>query len=166
MSLVKSTFQGVEIVQHIDSPGTEDEYSSWQAHIDRTLVLGYTREWVEQCIVRLKKEEIVEPKGNPVLNLNLPLKSLFLDSFGEEDGEGDRAAFDALGLLGIETFSCRVELFDTEMIVDNNLTIDDLDLATERQRRMAVGALENIEIHYPGGIFDRDVELPVPGRGG
>lgn len=125
--VIKSTFQGVEIVQHIDSPDTDEETSSWQAHVGRTFVLGYTREWVEQCIVRLKKEDITEPKGNPILNLNLPLKALFLDSFEGPDGAEDRSMFEALGLLGIETFRSRIELRDSEMIVDNNLAIDDLD---------------------------------------
>lgn len=122
----KSTFQGVEIVQHIDSPGTPDEDSSWQTHVGRTFILGYTREWVEQCIIRLKKGEIKEPKGNPTLNLNLPVKALFMDSFEGPAGEQDRATFDALGLLGIDTFNSRIELRDTEMIVDNNLGIADL----------------------------------------
>ncbi|MDF7801131.1 hypothetical protein P4C99_16765 [Pontiellaceae bacterium B1224] len=122
--VMKSTFQDVEIIQHIDAPGTAEESISWQAHVGRTFIMGYTLEWVEQCIVRLKKEEIQEPKGNPTLNLNLPVKTLFLDS---ADGEEDQALFDALGLLGIETFRSRIELLDTEMVVDNNLVIDDLE---------------------------------------
>lgn len=121
--VVKSTFQGVEIIQHIDSPGSAEETRSWQAHVNRTFILGYSLEWVEQCIVRLKKEEIEEPKGNPTLNLNLPVKALILSSVEDSD----RAVFDALGLMGVETFRSRIELRDSEMIVDNNLGIDDLE---------------------------------------
>ncbi|MDF7824438.1 hypothetical protein P4B35_10475 [Pontiellaceae bacterium B12227] len=122
--IVKSSFQGVEIVQHIDSPGSADENSSWQTHVGRTFVLGYSREWVEQCIVRLKKDEMKEPKGNPTMTINLPVNALVLDSV--EGQEEDRALFDALGLLGVENFSCRIELRDSEMVVDNNLSVDDL----------------------------------------
>jgi hypothetical protein len=123
--IIKSTFQDVEIIQHINNPGTEEEEISWQAHVDRTFVLGYTREWVEQCIVRLKKEPVTEPVGNPVLNVNIPVKNLLLDSL-EGSNDEDLALFDALGLLGIETFSSRIELFDTEMVMDNNFVINDL----------------------------------------
>ena len=126
--VVKSSFQGVEIVQHIDNPGTDDEISSWQAHVDRTFVLGYKQEWVEQCIVRLKNDEITEPSGHPVLSFSLPVKDLFLDSLGDSPADQeDRRLFDALGLLGISSFTSRFELHDNEMIVNNNLMISDLD---------------------------------------
>ena len=124
--IMKSTFQGVEIVQHIDSPGTDEENSSWQTHVGRTFILGYTREWVEQCIIRLKKEDIKEPKGNPAMTLDLPVKAMVLKSIEGPDSAEDRALFDALGLLGVKNFSCRIELRDSEIIVDNNLSIDDL----------------------------------------
>jgi hypothetical protein len=123
--VIKSSFQDVEIVQHINNPGSEDETLSWQAHVGRTFIMGYSLEWVEQSIVRLKKEAVTEPVGNPVMNLNIPVKTLFLDSFNGPN-DSDQALFDALGLLGIETFSSRIELFDTEMVVDNNLVITDL----------------------------------------
>ena len=122
--IVKSSFQGVEITQHIDSPGTDDETSSWQTHVGRTFILGYSREWVEHCIVRLKKEDIKEPTGVPVMTINLPVNALVLKSYGNED----RALFDALGLLGVKNFRCRIALRDSEMMIDNNLTIDDLRL--------------------------------------
>ncbi|VGO20376.1 hypothetical protein [Pontiella sulfatireligans] len=132
---IKSTFQDVEIIQHIDSPGTPDEESSWQAHVGTTFVLGYTKEWVEQCIVRLKKESIKEPQGNPVLNLNLPLAQFIRTNLLEDMKQGaagqpamydPEVLFEALGLLGIDKFSTRIELKDNEMVADNNLQVSDL----------------------------------------
>ncbi|MDF7807784.1 hypothetical protein P4E94_10080 [Pontiellaceae bacterium B12219] len=123
--VIRSSFQDVEIIQHINNPGSEDETLSWQAHVGRTFIMGYSREWVEQSIVRLKKEPVTEPAGNPTMNLNIPVKTLLLDSLDGPNDE-DRALFDALGLLGIETFSSHIELFDTEMVMDNNLIITDL----------------------------------------
>ncbi|MEI6893010.1 MAG: hypothetical protein V5783_12705 [Pontiella sp.] len=120
--LMKSSFQGVEMIQHIDNPGSGLEISSWQAHVDQTFVFGYTREWVEQCIIRLKNNAIEEPTGYPAVTVNLPVKALMLESFEAED----HALFEALGLLGIENFSCNIELRDSEIIVDNHLIIEDL----------------------------------------
>lgn len=126
--VVKSTFQDVEIIKHIENPGSGDERLSWQTHVDSTFILGYTKEWVEQNIVRLKKEAITEPTGNPILNMNLPLTPLIEEALSEGDeGKTERAMLEALGLFSIENLSCRIELRDTEMIVDNNLMISDLN---------------------------------------
>jgi hypothetical protein len=130
----KSTFQGVEIIQYIEAAGTPDETMSWQAHVGNTLILGYTREWVEQCIVRMKKEEIVEPNGNPVFSLNLPLAQLIRETINEmkEEAAGQPQAyepevlFEALGLLGIEGFTTRVELRDTELEANSTFRVSDL----------------------------------------
>ncbi len=123
--VVKSSFQGVEIIQHIGSPGTESETINWQAHVGRTFILGYDREWVEQCIVRLKNDEIKEPTGNPVLNIKFPIHDLLHDSISDS---ADRRLYEALGLLGINAITCRMELLDDEMVMDNNLTIENLKL--------------------------------------
>ncbi|MEE9369403.1 MAG: hypothetical protein V3V05_11165 [Pontiella sp.] len=123
----KSTFQDVEIIQHIENVGTPEQQSSWQTHVGNTFVLGYTPEWVEQCIVRLKKNEITEPKGNPVLTFNIPLAQM-INAALEEDGAGpsERAVMAALGILDIEVFSSTIEFKDDEMVADNILKISDL----------------------------------------
>ncbi len=131
---IKSSFQGVEIIEHIDGAGTQNEDHSWQAHVDGTFVLGHSREWVEQCIVQLKKDTAREPAGHPVLNLNIPLAKLIRESVLEEmkQDAAPNAPYDpeslmeALGLLGIESFSTRIELKEAEMIADNTLKVSDL----------------------------------------
>ncbi|WP_372796062.1 hypothetical protein [Pontiella sp.] len=125
--IVHTSFQGVEIIQHVDSPGTETETLSWQAHVGRTFVMGYNREWVEQCIVRLKNDDITEPAGHPVLNLKIPIRQMLLDSIGDDPADQeDRRLFDAMGLLGVNAFTSRVEMRDEEMVIHNNLSIEDL----------------------------------------
>ncbi|VGO15821.1 hypothetical protein PDESU_04408 [Pontiella desulfatans] len=122
--IVRSSFQDVEIVQHVEKPGTGNESFSWQAHVGSTFVMGHTREWVEQCIVRLRKDEVVEPSGNPVLNINLPLARMIEDSITEgQPGVSERAMFEALGLLDIENFSSTIELRNDRLVADNILRI-------------------------------------------
>jgi len=133
--IIKSTFQDVEITQHVENGGTPNEESSWQMHVGTTFVLGYTREWVEKCIVQLKKEEVKEPEGHPACNLHFPLSGLIkkiieenkknaVNNPGAMDPE---LLFDALGLMGIDSYSLKIELKDTEMVADNNLHASDLD---------------------------------------
>jgi len=132
--IVKSTFQDVEIVQHIENGGTPDEESSWQVHLNDTFVLGYTKEWVEKCIVQLQKETIKEPEGHPGFNLNLPLSGMIRkfiedekkDLEGGPDPMNTELLFEALGLLGIDNYSLKVELKDAEMAADSNLLVSDL----------------------------------------
>ncbi len=123
--ILKSTFQDVEIIQYIEDGGSPGEESSWQTHLNGTLVLGYTKEWVEKCIVQLKKEDIKEPTGNPTANLNIPLSSL-IRTFAEEESADDTVLFEALGLMGIESYSFKLELKETEMVADSNLNVSDL----------------------------------------
>jgi len=133
--IVKSTFQDVEVIQHIENGGTPKEESSWQAHVGTTFVLGHTREWVEKCIVQLKKEAALEPEGNPDCTLNLQLSDM-IRKFIEEEKEGSAGTpdsmntellFDALGLMGTDRYSLKIELKDTEMVADSNLHASDLD---------------------------------------
>jgi hypothetical protein len=122
--LVRSDFQGIEIIQHIENPGTEYEAFSWQAHVGNTFVMGNTREWVEQCIVKLGAAKIEEPTGNPVLNINLPLAKMIEGTIGGgEAGVSERALFKALGLLDIENFSSKIELQNDQLVADNILRI-------------------------------------------
>lgn len=130
--IIKSTFQNVEISQHIENGGTPKESSYWQAHIAETIVVGGKKEWVEKCIVHLKKEAVTEPKGNPSLSLNLPLSKLINDEILEDMAQAPSPAydpevlFDALGLMGVGHFSFKLELKDTEMVADSTLRISDL----------------------------------------
>ena len=132
--IVKSTFQNIEVVRHIRKGGTSGEKTMWQAHLNKTIVVGHTQEWIERCIVQLKKEAINEPEGNPTCYLNLPV-STFLETLIEEENE-ERAGnpgpvntellLDALGLMGVDNYSLEIELKETEMVADSNLIVSDL----------------------------------------
>jgi hypothetical protein len=131
--IIRDTFQDVEVIQHIEAPGTPAEDSSWQAHLNHTLVMGGSREWVEKSIVQLKKEPAEEPEGNPVLNVNLPLAEFIRDQLLEEQAAAPSpmspdpiVLLESLGLMGIEKFTTRIELVDTEMVVDNTLAATSL----------------------------------------
>lgn len=132
--IIRDVFQNVELIQHIEAPGTPAEESSWQAHLNQTLVMGRSREWVEKSIVQLKKEAVEEPKGNPVLNLNLPLAEFIRNRLLEEQSTAQspmapdpQVLLESLGLMGIEKLTTRIELKDTEMVVNSTLTATSLD---------------------------------------
>jgi len=133
--IIKSTFQDIEIIQHVENGDTPDGESSWQTHVGTTFVLGYTREWVEKCIVQLKKEAIKEPEGHPACNLQFPLSGLIKKFIEEEkkDAANNPGAmdiellFDALGLMGIENYSLQIELREAEMVADSTLRASDLN---------------------------------------
>ena len=128
IDIVKSDFQGVEIIQHIPS-GNENE-SSFRAFVDGTFLMGQSREWIERCIVRLQKEKVDEPIGNPFFNFNLPLEKLVEDWIDEMDGHGaassTRSLVNALGLTGLKNFSMSIELKKGEMAIKNNLKVSNL----------------------------------------
>lgn len=137
LEIIKSTFQNVEIIQHIEAGGTPAETSYWQAHVSGTLVVGGKKEWVEKCIVQLEKEPTIEPKGTPILSINLPLSKLIRDEILEamkadgastpDEPEIDSEAFlEALGLMGIENWTLTLELKETEMVADSTLRVSDL----------------------------------------
>jgi|GEM_PF-3515119 len=134
---IKSTFQDVEIVQHLEQAGTPDESSSWQAFLNNTLVLGHSREWVEKCIVQLQKEAVSEPEGHPALSFNMPLTQLIrqdmLAAIKQDAAATPQAALydpeallEALGLMGLESFSLKLELKDAELVSDASLRVSDL----------------------------------------
>lgn len=133
--ILKSTFQDVEIIQHIENGGTPEEESSWQTHVGTTFVLGFTREWVEKCIVQLKKESVKEPEGHPGCTMNLPLSDM-IRKFIKEDKEdlantseptSTELLLEALGLMGVDNYSLKIELKETEMVADSNLHVSDLN---------------------------------------
>jgi hypothetical protein len=133
LRIIRDTFQDVEIIQHIEAPGTPEEDSSWQAHLNNTLVMGGSREWVEKSIVQLKKEAVTEPEGNPEFNLNLPLAEFIRDKLLEEQNPAPspmapdpEVLLESLGLMGVEKLTTRIELKDAETVVDNTLTVTSL----------------------------------------
>ncbi len=130
--IVNSVFQDVEVIQHVSNPGTAEASSSWQAHLNNTLVMGPSREWIERSIIRLKKDAIEEPEGIPALNFSLPLAALIRNALEETeaDSAGDfnaSALYESLGLMGIEKLSGRVELQDAQMTIANRLHATSLD---------------------------------------
>jgi hypothetical protein len=132
--IIRDTFQDVEIIQHIEAPGTPQEESTWQAHLNHTLVMGDSREWVEKSIVQLKKGAVKEPEGNPELNLNLPLAEFIRDKMLEKQNPAlspmapdPEVVLESLGLMGIEKLTTRIELQDKEMVVDSTLTATSLE---------------------------------------
>ncbi|MCF7847723.1 MAG: hypothetical protein K9M45_02645 [Kiritimatiellales bacterium] len=131
----KSTFQGVMMLQHIENGGTAAESSTWQAHYGNTLVIGPEREWVERSIVRMKKDTIKEPVGDPRLDVELPVAELIRSRVlagikprtnGQPAPMNMEAFFDALGLLGIEKYTFTLVLKEAEMMADSNLKVSDL----------------------------------------
>ncbi len=132
--ILRDVFQDVEIIQHIEAPGTPSENSSWQAYCNHTLVMGNSREWVEKSIVQLKKEAVEEPEGNPLLILNLPLAEFIHEKLIKEPDPAQspmspdpEVLLESLGLMGIEKLTTRIELKDTEMVVDSTLTATSLN---------------------------------------
>jgi hypothetical protein len=75
----RQSFQGVDIY-HSVTKHPEGPDSTWDAFYNGTMVGGDNREWVERCIVRLKKEAPVSPSGAPFLHLRVTqqfIKGLF-----------------------------------------------------------------------------------------
>ncbi len=65
----KQDFQGVDLyrIDHTRPDKTSD--TQWEAFYGGTLIGGTSREWVERCIVQLKKELPAAPGGPPTLHL-------------------------------------------------------------------------------------------------
>ncbi len=66
----RQSFQGVDIY-HSVMKRPEGPDSTWDAFYNGTMVGGDNREWVERCIVRLKKQAPVTPSGPPFLHLRV-----------------------------------------------------------------------------------------------
>lgn len=95
----RQDFQGVDLYRIDRKTASDDSESEWESFYGGTLVSSTSREWVERCIVRLKKELPVAPPGPPTLYLRLNdrfVKS-FLDpqeqSPDEEDGTKEEIPF-------------------------------------------------------------------------
>lgn len=63
-------FLGVRLIRR-DYKRSEGTVTSWIAFFNGTLINGDKREWVEQCIITLKKETVTEPLGSPSLHLRI-----------------------------------------------------------------------------------------------
>ena len=131
--IIKRQFQGVEIIQYVSDASRPDEFSSWQAHHNNTLVLGYTEEWVERCIIKLKKDTVEEPREQSILNINVSLSKLIREGWLEDLKTGWMARMadpetllDALGLMGVEHLSMKINLQDDAMLIDSQLKASDL----------------------------------------
>ena len=117
------SFQGVDIIEQIESPETEWESTSWQAHVDQTIILADNREWIERSIIKLNQEKIDEPEGAPAISMTLPLDKLFAqmieeESYDEESAEQTRTILEALGILDLEKLTLNVELKKDEIVTD------------------------------------------------
>ncbi len=151
---IRSTFQNVEMIQEITKKGTPQESSSWQAFLNGTLVCGRSKEWVERCIIQLQKEPVEEPKGNPECKLQISISNLIQTILRESKRktEGSSQPFDlsailnSSGLMGVERFSLRIELKDTEMQCDSNLVVFDLD-------KGIFTLLDNRPLEFPNVTF-------------
>ena len=128
VKIIRGSFQDVDVIQHIEAAGTEDEASTWQAYLNNTLVMGPDKEWVEKSIVRIKKEAVEEPTGNPEISMDLPLSRLIQTLLKESREDSDmQPLFESLGLMGLEHFTVRVVMNDETMVIDNTLAATSLD---------------------------------------
>jgi hypothetical protein len=66
----RQSFQGVDLYHSI-MKRPEGPDSTWDAFYNGTMVGGDNREWVERCIVRLKKQPPTPPSGAPLLHLRI-----------------------------------------------------------------------------------------------
>jgi hypothetical protein len=67
----KQDFQGVDLFRVDRTRTDKTSESQWEAFYGGTLVGGTSREWVERCIVQLKKELPAAPTGPPMLQLRI-----------------------------------------------------------------------------------------------
>lgn len=67
----KQDFQGVDLIRINRTRADKTSESQWDAFYQGTLVSSTSREWVERCIVKLKKELPSTPTGHPMLQLRI-----------------------------------------------------------------------------------------------
>lgn len=67
----KQDFQGVDLFRSTRTRPDKTTEAEWDAFYGGTLVISTSREWVERCIVRLKKELPAVTTGPPMLQLRI-----------------------------------------------------------------------------------------------
>ncbi len=132
---VNDKFQGVKLIRYVYNGGTEEEKSSWQAHLANTLLVGPNREWIERSIIQLKKESPEEPEGSPSINARMQVTGLvqkWIESMDKQsqpaqNASNNKAIFEALGLLEVESITFSFCLEETESVADSTFQISNLD---------------------------------------
>lgn len=67
----KQDFQGVDLFRINRTRPDKTSESEWEAFYGGTLVSSTSQQWVERCIVKLKKELPAAPTGPPILQLRI-----------------------------------------------------------------------------------------------
>jgi hypothetical protein len=137
----RHTFQEVELIQNITIDTKDDvdedadadadidgdidgddkgEKSDWMAFYGNTFINASSRQWVEQCIVRLKKELPQKPTGPPTFQIWLPdgfINHLVKAKQENEEQRDSAAIFRALGLdmVGKVSFEWRMSPLCSEI---------------------------------------------------
>lgn len=117
----RHTFQEVELIQEITTSDDDKEKNIyWMAFYGDTFINTTSRQWVEQCIVHLKKELPGKPFGPPSLQIWLPdgFVNHIMKAKPENGGPtGTAATFRALGLdtLGKLSFEWRMTPIGSEI---------------------------------------------------
>ncbi len=116
------TFQGIELIQNItiNNGENEEKKTEWMAFYGDTFINAASRQWVEQCIVQLKKELPGKPFGAPTLRIWLAdgfINHIAKEKQGNEGPDNTAAAFQALGLntLGKLSFEWRMTPIGSEI---------------------------------------------------
>lgn len=103
----KQNFQGVDLFRTTRTKPDKTTESEWDAFYGGTLISSTSREWVEHCIIKLRKELPAALTGPPMLQLRIPgqvIKYILApqDQAAHEEhntmGKEKYAIFNALGL--------------------------------------------------------------------
>ncbi|OVE73382.1 hypothetical protein BVX94_04025 [bacterium B17] len=75
LTVKQGTFQGAPLVQLITEKtkanGERVKTTTWQSHLENTIVSAESREFVEKTIVKMRKEGVKEPKGQPKIGISI-----------------------------------------------------------------------------------------------
>jgi len=148
----RHTFQGVELIQDVITGDDENETHEWMAFCGNTFINGSSRQWVEQCIVRLKKESPEKPSGPPSLQLWLPEGAL--QRVLKEAGKGDPAEPETPEDTGPDNTA-----------IFKALGIDALGKIALEWKRTPYGAELNLQVRAkgePGGLWTLFSKDPAP----
>lgn len=118
----KSTFQGVDVIEHVSGP--EGEFSAWQAQLNNTFIASSDHEWLERSIIKLKQETIEEPKGTPTVTANFSAKKLvaqLLEEASAEETVEAKNLLTALGVMDVDKVTLRCELKPEAVVMDATL---------------------------------------------